>query len=65
MYDDEAPHVSAETWQLIQDRNLPVLGICYGMQLSCEALGGKVDNTPSKEYGPAVCQIKRSDSLFE
>lgn len=34
------------------------------MQLTCEALGGKVDNTPSREYGRATCQIKLAGSLL-
>ncbi|TWU54405.1 GMP synthase [glutamine-hydrolyzing] [Rubripirellula tenax] len=46
------------------DLGIPVLGICYGMQLTCEALGGKVDNTPSREYGPAKCKVGRQDELF-
>ena len=36
---------------------IPVLGICYGMQLACEALGGKVDSAPAREFGRANCEI--------
>ena len=61
VYEAGAPRCDNEIFQL----GIPVLGICYGMQLSCEALGGKVDNTPSREYGPATCQISKADSLFE
>src|SRR5690606_6913775 len=43
---------------------LPVLGICYGMQLICRALGGEVQNTPAREYGRAQCQILSHDNLF-
>ena len=43
---------------------IPVLGICYGMQLTCEALGGKVDNTPCREYGPATCEIHDHSGIF-
>ncbi len=43
---------------------IPVLGICYGMQLACEALGGKVENTPSREYGRAQCQVSNHETLF-
>jgi GMP synthase (glutamine-hydrolysing) len=46
------------------DLGIPILGICYGMQLTCEALGGKVDNTPSREYGRARCQLTTSEALF-
>jgi GMP synthase (glutamine-hydrolysing) len=36
---------------------IPVLGICYGMQLACEILGGKVQNAPAREFGRARCQV--------
>ena len=42
---------------------IPVLGICYGMQLACEALGGKVDNAPAREYGRAQLQITSHGDL--
>lgn len=35
------------------------------MQLACEALGGKVDNAPSREYGRAQCKITNHDTLFD
>ncbi|MGI9429433.1 MAG: glutamine-hydrolyzing GMP synthase [Bythopirellula sp.] len=53
VYEDGAPQCDPELFEL----GLPVLGICYGMQLACQALGGKVENTPSREYGRAECQI--------
>lgn len=60
VYEQGAPQCDAEIFRL----GIPILGICYGMQVSCEALGGKVDNTPSREFGPATCQISKSDRLF-
>ena len=36
---------------------IPVLGICYGMQLAAEALGGKVQGAPAREFGRAECQV--------
>src|SRR5229473_6592699 len=39
------------------DLNIPVLGICYGMQLACAALGGNVRPAPSREFGRAHCSI--------
>ncbi len=41
----------------IFDLGIPVLGICYGMQLMCEALGGKVQSAPAREYGRAKLTI--------
>jgi GMP synthase (glutamine-hydrolysing) len=43
---------------------LPVLGICYGMQLVCEALGGRVQSAPAREYGRAHCRIIKEDEFF-
>ncbi|NND95839.1 MAG: glutamine-hydrolyzing GMP synthase [Pirellulaceae bacterium] len=60
VYQDGAPKCDPELFRL----GIPVLGICYGMQLACEALGGKVDHTPCREYGRAECQITNHDSLF-
>jgi GMP synthase (glutamine-hydrolysing) len=39
------------------DLGVPVLGICYGMQLACEAMGGLVQSSPAREYGRAECQV--------
>ncbi|MFK8114041.1 MAG: glutamine-hydrolyzing GMP synthase [Rubripirellula sp.] len=61
VYEDGAPKCDPGLFHL----GIPVLGICYGMQLTCEALGGKVDNTPSREYGRASCKISNHSSLFE
>ena len=49
----------------IFDLGLPVLGICYGMQLMCDALGGKVENAPSREYGRARLDVLDRAGLFE
>ena len=42
---------------------LPVLGICYGMQLLTHALGGKVDPSSEREYGHAVVNPLRSAQI--
>src|SRR5438876_8749989 len=44
---------------------VPVLGICYGMQLACQALGGEVRPAPSREYGRAVCRVRQAEGLFD
>ena len=41
-----------------------MLGICYGMQLACQAAGGEVRNVPSREYGRARCRVLRPGELF-
>lgn len=34
MYEEGAPHVAQGVWDIIKERNVPLLGICYGMQVS-------------------------------
>ena len=49
----------------IFDLGVPILGICYGMQLACEALGGAVRPSPAREYGRADCHVlEPHDDLF-
>ena len=43
---------------------IPVLGICYGAQLMASELGGHVQPTPKREYGPATVTIGTEDGLF-
>jgi GMP synthase (glutamine-hydrolysing) len=47
VYDDGAPACDPG----ILDLGVPVLGICYGMQILCHILGGRVEATPTREYG--------------
>lgn len=44
---------------------IPILGICYGMQLMAFQLGGEVTPTERKEFGRAEIQIVADDPLFE
>ncbi|MGB2695779.1 MAG: glutamine-hydrolyzing GMP synthase [Dehalococcoidia bacterium] len=55
VYDEGAPQAPPYVFE----SGLPVLGICYGMQLLAHQLGGKVAPGPTREYGHAV--IQRSD----
>ena len=60
VYESGAPRCDPEIFRL----GVPVLGICYGMQLACETLGGKVENVPAREFGRARCHITSHDGLF-
>jgi GMP synthase (glutamine-hydrolysing) len=43
---------------------LPVLGICYGLQLLAHRLGGLVEKADDREYGRALLKIESDDPLF-
>jgi GMP synthase (glutamine-hydrolysing) len=60
VYDDDAPLAPSYVFE----SNLPVLGICYGMQLMAHQLGGKVDPGDRREYGPAVINVDQPSPLF-
>ncbi len=60
VYEDGAPLADRG----IFDLDIPILGICYGMQLVCDVLGGKVESDSSGEYGRAQCHHNGSDPLF-
>ncbi|MCG8554703.1 MAG: glutamine-hydrolyzing GMP synthase [Proteobacteria bacterium] len=43
---------------------VPILGICYGMQLICKQLGGTVEASGQAEYGPAALRVSRPRGIF-
>lgn len=49
----------------IFEAGIPVLGICYGMQLICNELGGKVARPAKREYGHAMFYLDGENSLFD
>ena len=53
VYENGAPRCDPRLFEL----DVPILGICYGMGLACEALGGKVEASPAREYGRAECRV--------
>ncbi len=60
VYETGAPECDPGIFEL----GVPVLGICYGMQLMCNHLGGKVTSSESREYGRATCHVSSDDPLF-
>jgi GMP synthase (glutamine-hydrolysing) len=61
VYEPGAPHCDPRLFQL----GIPVLGICYGMQLAAKALGGKVQGAPAREFGRAELRVLNpADALF-
>lgn len=61
VYAENAFRVSEEIFQL----GIPVLGICYGMQLITHMLGGKVESGDHSEYGKAELEVVAKSVLFE
>jgi len=60
VYEENAPRCNPAIFEL----NVPILGICYGMQLGCEILGGKVIPAKHREYGSTEIEISPEDDLF-
>ena len=50
--------------QNILDSNVPILGICYGLQLICQHLGGKISKSINREYGHAYISLSKKSNLF-
>ncbi len=60
VYDPEAPMVSAELFEM----GVPILGICYGMQLMTQQLGGEVVPAAEREYGGAELMADATCPFF-
>ena len=60
VYDAGAPHCDPEIWNL----GIPVLGVCYGMQLMVQQLGGGVERAERGEYGKASLHIDDPTDLL-
>jgi len=56
----DAPKVDPAVFSL----GVPVLGICYGQQLMCGLLGGKVETSDEREFGPATLHIDRPEGVL-
>ena len=61
VYDERAPHPDPKIFSL----GIPVLGICYGMQLMAHHLGGQVEFSDRREYGAAMLHISKGSKLFD
>ena len=60
VYEDGSPHPDPAIWT----GGVPILGICYGMHLMAQGLGGEVVSFERKEFGPAVVSVASADGLF-
>ena len=60
VFDEGAPSIDPEIFNL----GVPVLGVCYGMQLMCHTLGGKVISSDNREYGKTQMTTSASSPLI-
>ena len=60
VYGKRAPHPNPAIYEM----GVPVLGICYGMQLLAHQLGGKVEHSDRREFGPGLLNLAAGCALF-
>ena len=60
VYEDGSPHPDPAIWT----GGVPILGICYGLHLMAQGLGGEVVSFSRKEFGPAAVSVAPEDPLF-
>lgn len=60
VYDENSFRVDEKIFEL----GLPILGICYGMQLMTVSLGGTVEQAKQREYGKAEIKVENQTKLF-
>jgi len=60
VWDESSPSLDVRILEL----GIPILGICYGMQLLVHVLGGKVERSSSREFGPSEIEITNHSNIF-
>ena len=60
VYEEGAPTLDTRVFSL----GVPVLGICYGLQLIAHLLGGRVERATSREFGQARVVVERAEGIF-
>jgi GMP synthase (glutamine-hydrolysing) len=61
VYEPNAPKCDPRIFEL----NVPILGICYGMQLGAQILGGQVQSAKAREYGSAKLKVTADDPFVK
>ena len=61
VYEEGAPRCRPELLEM----GLPILGICYGMQLACEMMGADIQPGQAREYGRTALTISNADHLLK
>ncbi len=60
VYEAGAPSLDTGLFSL----GAPILGICYGLQLTAHLLGGRVERANEREYGPARATVERAEGIL-
>ena len=60
VYEATSPKVDPRLFEM----GIPVLGICYGMHLTCQMLGGRVTPGSKREFGRTECRVVMNDPLL-
>lgn len=60
VYEKNAPRCDPDIFKL----DVPILGICYGMQIGCQLLGARIEMAHSREYGSTRLKVHRKGDLL-
>jgi len=60
VYDEGAPQINSEIFNL----GIPILGVCYGLQLIANNFNGKVEPADDREYGKALIKINSNTKIL-
>ncbi len=61
VYEDGAPKFNPE----LLDMGVPILGICYGMQIACQSLGAEISPATNREFGRATLEVLDQGGLLK
>ncbi len=65
VYSKNSPKLSKKFFEFMQEKNMAILGICYGHHLIIHHLGGKIEPREKKEYGKTILHILEHKGFFE
>ena len=64
VYEENSPKLRPDTLKFLLERDIPILGICYGHQLLAAELGGEVRRGDSGEYGITILNVLKDDLIM-